>query len=301
MTPGHQSTLKKSKSTSSGCLITFIFLFAVVLICVFTCSRGKQEDVVEQEQTADPITPKKDKNDSLVKGKTYLATLHSKVFNTFDGYSAISDYSLDEISEIYHYLSVERWNLYGLNEPRETEYYKDAAETLNIPVSKLEAADRYYYYVMLSELDTAARKLCTKYSGIIPDYYSPIQSTAYCGLRTFIGSVQIYGHKSNSNLEAQSRKFAENFISALPEWVTGVKLYATWYKDTILETEGSVDVGFLWRRGEEIQTMRSSGTGYPGSIPTRCEQWGSDPWNNLKSLRHPNYRYINPKTASLAP
>ena len=255
-----------------------VFLF-------YTCSDDKEEtkEVVSSETSFDK---------SSFKSKDFVKEMHSKIFGEPEERKEIPEMTLDEISEIHYYLCVERWNSGGDIGMRWGTKYEEAAENLNISVSKLRAADNYYHYRLQRELTASIKNIYNGHANVVIDYYNPLLPTAYCGLNTLIGGITVYGQKKNSDFKEEAKNVAVAFASEMPEWVTGFKLHYTNYKDTILQTGGDVDIGFLWRRGEDIQIMHSSRGLYGSSIPTENRNWHGDDWNDLKVIEHPTYYYI---------
>jgi hypothetical protein len=232
---------------------------------------------------------------SSLQSPSIIQELHSKIFAQSKQRKEISEMSLSEISEIHHYLCIERWNSGGDIGMRQGTDYNSAAETLNIPVSKLEAADNYYHYQFLSKLTDAVKTIYKDHPNIVIDYYHPLTPTAYCGLNTIVGGITIYGQKKDIDFKEEAKSVAIEFVKELPEWVTGFKLHYTRYKDPVLQTEGNVDIGFLWRRGEDIQIMPAHTGTYGYSKPTENPNWPNDEWNNMKVIEHPSYTYLKPQ------
>jgi uncharacterized protein YaiE (UPF0345 family) len=82
------------------------------------------------------------------------------------------------------------------------------------------------------------------------------------------------------------------FMKDLPAWVTGVKLNYSTYKDSVLETSGAIGVGFLWKKGQNIQKLKASTSLYGYRNPAENDFWINDEWNNRKLISHPAYSYL---------
>ena len=281
---------QQTNDSVKGCLSLIVFFTAVALL-VYTCSDSDNDDKLQGEITSESESYTKIYKSPL-KSKEIVNEVHSKIFNQSEERKEIPDMTLDEITEIYQYLCIERWNTGGQIGMRWGTDYEKAAENLNIPVSKLKAADNYYNYQLLPELSNIIRIIDKNTPNISTDDYNPLTPTAYCGMNTIIGSIGVYGQKKNTNFKEEAKKIAVHFASELPEWVTGFKLHFTMYNDTILQTRGSVDIGFLWRAGGDIQVMNESLGTYGYQSPTENNHWHNNEWNNLKTIQHPTYRFI---------
>lgn len=269
-----------------GCL-TLVGIFLFIAFIIYTCSDNDEEELVNGISNSEEFAYR-----SSLKSKAIVNEVNSKLFNTSDEGKEIPEMTLGEISEIHQYLCIERWNSGGQIGMRWGTKYEEAAENLDIPVSKLKAADDYYHYRLLPELTKVIKKIYDGHPNVVIDYYNPLSPTAYCGLNTIIGGITVYGQKKNTDFKEEAKKVAIEFANQLPEWVTGFKLHYTMYKDTILQTEDEVDIGFLWRQGEDIQIMRATRGLYGYSRPTENRNWHNDEWNNLKAIQHPNYSYL---------
>lgn len=200
----------------------------------------------------------------------------------------LQGFTSEEIKGIYYYLCVERWNTGASTGTRDFTDFNKVAEELNIKVSILKEIEEYYEYGVLPALDESIKNRFKDHRHLVMDYYSSIEPTAYCGLNTLIGSIVVYGQKRNTDFKKEATTIAENLIQELPGWVTGYKLTFTTYKDENLETEGEVDIGFLWKKGSEIKILNSSRGLYGYEDPEYNNNWHTAEWNDLKKIDYPN-------------
>ncbi|WP_310557680.1 hypothetical protein [Flavobacterium sp.] len=205
---------------------------------------------------------------------------------------SLSKFSMDEVKDIYFYLWVERWNnggKLGTTGP----YYSQVAEQLNIPVSILKEIDLYYSESVEPILKEHTNKLFENYPNFKTDYYDSFGPSAYCGLNTLMGGIVIYGQKNKTNFTKEGLKIAEKLVLNLPEWYTGCKINTVAYKDTILETEGDINIGFLWQRGHKIKIMDSRTGTYGFEDPEQNYNWHTPGWNNQKRIDYPKRHQLH--------
>ncbi|HEY1193402.1 hypothetical protein [Flavobacterium sp.] len=200
----------------------------------------------------------------------------------------ISEFNMDQIKQIHQYINVDRWNNNGAIGMRFGTNYNELAEKLNIPVSKLKEIDVYYHYEVLKILDKKIKFQFENHKNFKPDYYCSVESTAFCGINTLRGNILVYGQKNTTDFKLESEKIAKALINEIPDWITGYKLNFTRYKDPNLETEGDVDIGFLWIKGQDIQIMKSSTGLYGYEKPESNTFWHNAEWNNKKKIPYPN-------------
>lgn len=200
----------------------------------------------------------------------------------------LQGFSMEQIEQIHQYLNVDRWNNGGDIGKRNGTNYTRIAEGLNIPLSKLEAIDKYYHYDIHPVLEKEMKELFGAHENLRLDYYHAVEATAYCGVNTVKGSITVYGQKAKDNFADNAEKIAVELVQDLPEWVTGYKLNYVTYKDSLLETEGKVDVGFLWVRGNGTVQKRKSSDGLYGYYPPEVNRfWHTREWNDLKKIDYP--------------
>ena len=272
-------------------------ILLVIILGLFSCnldttqSNNKKEKVDEKNEEVGIVSISKDNDADEVKSKYdfVLPALPQE----------INDFSIEKISEIHQYLSIERWNNNGDIGLRNGTDYQSAAKILNIPVSKLKAADSYYHYSLLKSMTKWIKVFLDTIPQVKPSYYNAVQAAAYTGFATLYGEIEIEGN--NQEKEIDVKKVAANIAirlaNELPDWITGYKFYWTTYKDTYLETVEDVDIAFLWVRGNEsIYEMKPERTTYTGRNPLENDEWASSRWNNMKKIEHPNYRFISIKT-----
>ena len=198
----------------------------------------------------------------------------------------IKDFSFLKISEIYQYLSIERWNNKGDIGSRYGTNYEKAAEALEIPVSKLKAADCYIHYNVVDSSRLMLKLLFENNNNIKPDYYRPVDATAWCGLFTFLGEIIVFGQKKDSDLVSKANLIVTELKDQLPDYITGFKINRVQYKDTILETEGDLSIGYIWRRGDKIEQRNSSYGVYGIVFPEENTHWHTSNWNNQNRIQH---------------
>jgi hypothetical protein len=278
--------MKTNNDSGMGCL-ALLGIFSLAALIIYTCSESDEDKSVN-----DVSDYARSYSRAFLKSNRILGEIHSKTFQDSEERNEIPEMTLGEISEIHHYLCIERWNTGGQIGMRWGTNYEDAAEDLNVPVSKLAAADNYYHYRLLPELTNVIREVYYRHPNIVIDHYSPLSPTAYCGMNTIIGGITVYGRKKTTDLREEAKKVAGEFANDLPDWVTGFKLHYTTYEDTTLQTQGDVNIGFLWRRGEDIQIMRAIRGTFGYRRPSENRNWHNDEWNDLKIIGHPSYSYI---------
>ncbi|MDN3594325.1 hypothetical protein [Zunongwangia endophytica] len=200
----------------------------------------------------------------------------------------LNGFSMEQIKNIHQYMNVDRWNNGGDIGTRMGTDYNKLAEKLNIPISKLKEIDSYYHYDVIKILDKKIKSQFENHKNFEPDYYGSIESTAYCGINTLRGNIVVYGQKNIANFKAEAEKIANELISEIPDWITGYKLNFTRYEDPNLETKGNVDIGFLWRKGEELKVMKSSRGLYGYKRPETNTFWHNREWNNESTIPNPN-------------
>ena len=198
----------------------------------------------------------------------------------------LSEFTMKNIQNIQQYINVYRLNN-GVGIGIRTTDYNKLAEELNIPVSKLKSIDKYYYDVM----GVLEKKIKTefKHKNFEFDYYHPLESTAYCGIHTLRGNIIVYVQKSKTDFKAEAEKIANELIPEIPDWITGYKLNFTRYEDPNLETKGDVDIGFLWRKGENIKVMKSSRGLYGYEKPETNIHWHNREWNDQQTILYPKF------------
>lgn len=200
----------------------------------------------------------------------------------------LSEFTMEQIQSIHQYINVDRWNNNGDIGLRIGTNYNELAEKLNIPVSKLKEIDSYYHYDVIKVLDERIKSEFKSHKNFEPDYYGSVESTAYCGINTLRGNIVVYGQKSSTDFKAEAKKIAENLVNEIPDWITGYKLNFTRYEDPNLETRGNVDIGFLWRKGENIRIMKSSRGLYGYERPETNTFWHNREWNDQQTIPYPN-------------
>jgi hypothetical protein len=223
--------------------------------------------------------------------------IHTNLLATLPEYESknITGLTLSQIQELHTYMNIQRWNSGGDISRRGGSDYEEAAEILQIPVSKIQGADTYYDSDLQPKLLELTKELYKNNPDITLDPYSPLVASAYCGINTIQASIVIYGKKDQQEMEAEALQKAEKFMEDLPAWVTGFKLFNSTYKDTVLETHGEIGCGFLWKKGESIQKRKEGSTGYGYRNPAENDFWCNNEWNNRKMIPHPAYTFLNPQ------
>lgn len=266
------------------------FVIILLLLGLYSCN-------FSTEQT-DTVTSKNNKkNETVSNSSKEVSGNHKNELEYIlpDIPDEIKEFPIEKIIEIHKYLSIERWNDNGDIGMRNGTDYEKAAKLLNIPVSKLKAADTFYHYTVLKSMTNWSKSFFDTISEIEPSYYNSIRATAYNGIATFYGEIVLEGSSKETeiNTKEKASEIAENLTNKLPDWITGYKLYWTTYKDTYLETVEDVDIAFLWIRGSNsIYTMDPQKSTYSGRNPIENDEWASSKWNNMEKVKHPTYYYI---------
>jgi hypothetical protein len=192
---------------------------------------------------------------------------------------------------IHQYINIDRWNYGGDIGKRYGTNYNEIAERLNIPVTKLEKIDNYYHYDVQPILDHEIKSEFKSHSNFRPDYYHSVIPTAYCGLNTVHGTIVVFGKRASKDFEKESEKIALSLIDELPDWITGYKLNIVTYKDTVLETSGELDIGFIWvRENNQLHIMKSSQGTYGYDKPEFNTHWHNEEWNEQKKIPYPEIK-----------
>jgi len=192
---------------------------------------------------------------------------------------------MEKVDTVHRYLCIDRWNHLGDIGMRDGTRYAAAAEALLIHVDLLKAADQYVHYTRLKELSERLKAALRDRKDLEPDYYSPIEETAYCGTYTLRLKFVLEGCAADQNLRERSRQLASRLQEELPPEVDGFKVTDVSYACKSLGTKGSIGVGYLWRRGLKLREMKPSDGLYGRQLPEATRHWHQSEWNDAKPLR----------------
>jgi hypothetical protein len=199
----------------------------------------------------------------------------------------IKKYSFNNIEKIHQYVNIDRWNSGGDIGMRTGTNYEGLAASLRIPTSKVKAIDQFYNYEVIPALEEKIKRHLAGNPDYIIDMYHPIQPTAYCGINTFHGQIIVKGDFDDEEVKVRSEILAQRLKSTLPEWVTGFKITDIKFINPLLEIEKSVDIGYLWVRGNKLRIMKS-GTGTYGYYSPEINRfWQTREWFDQKSIPIP--------------
>ena len=198
----------------------------------------------------------------------------------------LKEFTLDQIQTNYNYICIENWNTGKHVGRRSDNYFYKEAQELNIPTYKLDLIESFYENKINPNYILKAKDLYKNNKQIELDYYSAIEPTAFCGMTTLKAGIVIYGNQNNVDKKNEAKIVAEKLIKDIPDWISGVKLNTTRYKDTILGITEDIDIGFLWRKGEKMQEMKSSRELYGYRNPEKNYHWHNVEWNNEKIVKH---------------
>jgi hypothetical protein len=118
-----------------------------------------------------------------------------------------------------------------------------------------------------------------------PDYYSPIQATAYSGTYTLLLELELEGCRADKDLRGRARQLASQLQAELPPEVDGFKVTDASYVCRSLGTKGSIGVGYLWRRGLKLREMTPSHGTIGRQSPEQSRAWHRPEWNDAKPLK----------------
>lgn len=267
-----------------GLRFTCSILFTAVIVCTLV-SCGGDEDPKNKPDTS---------YQSPVKSAKIIDEIHARQFPLSSDHDQMAGLILPQIEEIRTYCNIEGWNSGADIENRHSTHHETIAKALNIPVSKIKAAERYYRSAIMTPLDSIIKALYSKPPGIEIDYYGPLQSTAWCGMHTIITELIVYGGSNETEIKDLAAKQATDMIAGLPEWVDGVKFNRVTHKDTLLQTTDHINAGFIWRRGGELKPMPESRSGFGRMPAERCTIWYNNEWNDKKKIIHPAYQFLKP-------
>jgi acetone carboxylase gamma subunit len=271
----NNSIVKTDTSSKSKLRVYVIIFFAIIVSLVFFFNKKEKKDTHEHF-------------DFKPQSRELIDQVHRKKISDYEDKGLIEGFSIEDISKYHFYFCIERWNAGGdIGHRRDTDYPK-ASGIFNLSASTLKQFDSYYNYEIMPQLSQVVRTIYINNRNLELNAYSPINQTAYCGIHTLMGWIKIYGSQS-TNYESESEKIVFEIQSNLPEWITGFKFNHTVLIDTLLGTQEEVNLGFLWKKGENIIKMDAVIGTYPGSYSSACRIWPNDEWNSRKDVVHPKY------------
>lgn len=280
--------LEKAKKEK---LKVVIFLCSISFICFTSCNFGKKtnndgkinltnENSIKVDETLNPA------NCSFCEWwNLKYSDIPSHEKGKYSDYKYIYNYSIEDLLKYYQILEIAHWN--GEIGYRQTEY-DQIAEKTRLHKNFFYELDSYIGLEYMKYLGGITKEYfkANKELGIEPDYYSPINGTAYIGLLTLNCSIVIDSNKDDPYLDEKIESKISYLKDNLPDIIQGFKVTDVKYIDKVSGTSGYLSKGYLWRRKDNCFmkfTNYRKGTKAEKS-PEKEDDWLSRSWNDSKKI-----------------
>lgn len=201
----------------------------------------------------------------------------------YQNYEYLKEFSLDTLIKYYRILSIEFFNTKGSG--RNSNTTEKLAEKMNIRKEIFEELNNYFgleYYKYLGNITKEYFK--DNDIGITPDYYLPINSTVYIGEHTFNCSITINKCKDDPKFQEEVGSIIIYLKTNLPERIQGFRIFSVKYECDETGTNGSMNIGYMWRRSDDFLLKMNEGIGtYGKQLPEDTLHWHEDSWNDGKN------------------
>ena len=263
------------KNKLSGILILIIILFG--------CSKKNENNQAVITETAKNID-----GIAITTGDTFTEWWNYK-YQTLPEYKDneyLKEYDLELLLKYYRILSIEYFNTKGRDRSNTVEL--NLAEKLDMNYQFFMELNSYIgleYYKYLGEI--TKEYFSDNDYGIIPDYYSPIWSTAYLGNHTFNCSLEIPGCKGDKDIYEKINSKIEYLKQNLPELIDGFRILSIKCKCDSIGTSEKLGMGYIWiRKDNKLIEMEEDYGTYSKALPEDTIHWSQDSWNDGEELKN---------------
>jgi hypothetical protein len=250
-------------------------ILLVLVTTTLLCSCYEKTQTKQEEPKTVSVMP----NQTLTEWWNYKYT----EIPTYKNTKYLANYSVDELLKYYRILAVESYNnKLGYRENKydelaeKTGLHKDFYDELS------QYTGSYYEY-----LDNTLKEyfLANKVLGIEPNYYSSIHDTAFIGVLTFDCDITINKCKDDKDIQIEIDKKIAYLQNNLPNIIQGFRILSVKYECEKTGTSGSLKIGYLWRRKDNLLRVMDEGRGtYGATLPEKTQHWNQDSWNDNKKL-----------------
>lgn len=274
-----RTAMFKKRSLLVAGIGLFVIIFAV------SCTGNPEND--EKQRDKREIQHKSKLKDASDMSAWWNGQLNNAPSHTT--YPYLAKLSKSDVEIIYSYYNKEfiNSNYNGSNRYNSTE--KRLAEEFNTHYKTFYEANVYIGSDYIPFLDKITKEYFFVHNdSIIPDYYGSIAHTAFVGDYTFCCTLKLKTCNDSSDIDGQVYKHIKYLKQTLPDKISGFKIFDTTYECEKTGTEGSLDIGYIWRRKDDVLLRKNRGAGLYGGhrLPQENEYWYEPSWNNKQRLKN---------------